>query len=56
MITVFHRRATSPAETLHQLASHLGISSAGEMDQLELALATFTPLPAEPLDQFVWRL
>ena len=48
MLTVLHRRATPPAETLHQLAAHL--------DQLELTMATFTPLPAEPLDQFVWRL
>jgi hypothetical protein len=56
IVTVLHRRSTSPAETLHQLAYHLGISSAGDMDHLELALTSFTPLPAEPLDQFVWRL
>ena len=56
MLTVLHRRATSPAETLHRLATHLGIATAGEMDQLELTLANFTALPAEPLDQFVWRL
>jgi hypothetical protein len=26
------------------------------MDLLELALTSFTPLPAEPLDQFIWHL
>ena len=56
MITVLHRRGTSPAETIHHLATHLGVSTAGEMDQLDLTLANFTALPAEPLDQFVWRL
>ncbi len=56
MLTVLHRRATSPAETLHQLVTRLGISTAGEMDQLELTFTNFAPLPAEPLDQFVWRL
>ena len=56
MLTVLHRRATSPAETLQQLATHLGISTTGEMDMLELTLINFAPLPAEPLEQFVWRL
>jgi hypothetical protein len=56
MLTVLHRRATSPAECLHQLATHLGLSTAGEMDMLELILTNFTPLPAEPLEQFIWRL
>jgi hypothetical protein len=56
MLTVLHRRATSPAATIQQLATHLGISTAGEMDMLELTLINFASLSAEPLEQFVWRL
>ena len=56
MWKVHYRRSSAPATTIKWLLTHLSISSANEMDELELVLSKFTPTINEQLEHFIWRL